>query len=229
MHGVGFPAVFRLAGALCLSLALSGCIFGNDSPDVDIRKPSTLSPENDLFAAGSSRIFSLSEGIIRTGKDTVFAVGNLVIHGVGDTVIGGETRRQVVVETSPAPAAVLSRLGLDPARLFFDTVALPDPGPGLRFPDTPVIGWRLDTTIGELHHVRRLTGVKTIKAAGQYQECWVFADSTYLGATAVTTGSYYMGARGLVLLRQEWPNYAPASLTGGTFWRETRAANFPMD
>jgi hypothetical protein len=214
-------AILALAGCL----GLSGCDLFSSAPEADVPKPQTLNPESDLFNTLPHRAFTLTEGIIRGGKDTVFTPRDLHIVLVGDTVIGGTSRRHVEWEFSPAPAGALALLGLNPARLFFDTTILPDPGPALRFPDTPRVGWTLDTTVGDLRFVRKYAGVQTIKAAGRYHECWAFSESTYLSDTEVSTGTYWLGASGLVLHRQEWKAYAPSGTLGGTFWRETLAAN----
>src|SRR5690606_41049507 len=61
------------------------------------------------------------------------------------------TRRSSVLSSSftaatPAPTAFLTRLGLRADRVQVDTLLVPDPGPSYRFPETPVLGWRLDTT-----------------------------------------------------------------------------------
>ena len=209
-----------------MALALTGCnIFDFGPPDADIGRPVTLHPEAYIFANGDERVFQVTEGIIRIGKDTTFAIRSLEFSRLGDTLIGGDVLTRVEAGAAPAPASVLSILGLRSTRLFFDTVNIPDPGPALRFPDTPKIGWSLDTNVGDLRHVRRFAGIHDVKAAGKLHECWVFKDSTYLGSAAVSTETYWMGARGLILHRQEWPSFGPALITGGTLWRETRAAN----
>ncbi|MCD6023557.1 MAG: hypothetical protein K0Q91_473 [Fibrobacteria bacterium] len=219
----GAPAaIFALAG----SLWLTGCnLFSSDPPDVDIHKSAAVNPESDLFNTASQRTFSVTEGILRAGKDTVFAVRDLQITRVGDTVVGGVSRKHVAVQTSPAPSGALALLGLNPDRLFFDSTVILDPGPALRFPDTPRAGWALDTTVGDLRFVRAFGGSATVKAAGLYHDCWVFSESVYWNGALVSTGNYYFGGWGLVLHRQEWKAYAPAAITGGTFWREIRAAN----
>ena len=218
------PAASAIACGL--ALFLTGCnIFDFGPPDADIGRPATLHPEADIFASGDDRVFQISEGIIRIGRDTTFATRSLEFSRLGDTLIGGVALTRVEAGTAPAPASVLTLLGLRSTRLFFDTVNIPDPGPALRFPDTPKAGWSLDTTVGDLRHVRRMTGIENIKAAGKRHECWVFKDSTYLGTTALSTETYWMGARGLVLHRQEWPSYSPTVITGGTLWRETLVAN----
>ncbi len=218
----GLTAVLVVAGCLCLT----GCnIFGSGAPEADVDRPVTLHPETDMFSNGNLRSYQISEGIMRVGKDTSFTNRFLEISRLGDTVLGGATIPRVEIGTSPAPAAALALLGLNPTRVFFDSINIPDPGPALRFPDTPHVGWSLDTTVGDLRHVRRLTGARDVKAAGQRHDCWVFQDSTYWGSTAVSTGTYWVGAKGVVLHRQEWAAYAPSGITGGVFWRETRAAN----
>ena len=222
--GPGLVPVFALILALVGCLGISGCLFDSGTT-VDIPKPAALNPEHDLFSVGSPRLFSVNEGIIRAGKDTTFEVRTLTLSSLGDTLIGGLTKNRVAFATSPAPAAALTLLGLNATRISFDTVAIPDPGPGLRFPDSPYVGWSLDTTVGALRYKRALTAVQTVRAAGQNQRCWVFSDSTYWNGAGVSKGTYWMGATGLVKHRLEWKPYAPSTLTGGTFWREVRAEN----
>jgi hypothetical protein len=124
---------------------------------------------------------------------------------------------------NPAPAAALARLGIRPGRTYFDSSAIPDPGPNLRFPETPVVGWRLDTTSGDLRFVRRLARVETINMAGKRQQCWAFAESTYWGGNLLGTGTTWMGRTGLVRHRSEWSGFVPSPSTAGTLFREITA------
>jgi hypothetical protein len=198
----GVSAGLKSAGGLFLLLFMAACDLPYSPEAVDVPRPVALNPEKDIFSTNHFRIYRISEGI---------------------TLIGGNLLTRVELET--APAAALALLGLNPTRLFFDTLAVPDPGPALRFPDTPHVGWSLDTTLGEMRHVRRFTKVENVEAAGKNQQCWVFADSTYLGGVPVSGSTYWMGATGLVRHRQEWKSYAPSGITGGMFWREIKAGN----
>ena len=211
--------------ALGISAVLGGCIFGDDPVKVDIAKPVVLSPESDFFAASSSRLFSVTEGIVREGKDTTFSARTLELTTIGDTVVGAATLKRVAFTGSPAPASALALLGLNAARLYFDTVNLPDPGPGLRYPDSPYVGWSLDTTVGELRHERVLTKVENVSAAGLVQRCWVFTDKVSWSDQMISTSKIWIGARGVVKQRAEWTSFSPALFMGGTFWRELKALN----
>lgn len=225
--GARTAGALPLLSALLTALLLTGCDFLGlgGGTTVDVVKPVTIHPEADLFAANAARSFSVTEGIVRDGRDTTFTEGLLQITALGDTMVGGKTLKRVTLASSPARNAALTQLGLNPARLLYDTAALPDPGPGLRFPDSPYVSWSLDTTVGDLRHVRRLNKVETIKAAGLNQQCWVFTDSVYWNALPVAKETYWMGATGLVKHRREWAGYAPAGMTGGTLWREVKASN----
>jgi predicted small secreted protein len=213
-------AVFSVA------LLLAGCnLLGGGGTDIDVIKPVTLHPESDLFQDATMRSYSLTEGVVRSGKDTTFTARTLEITALGDTTIDGILKRRLSIAGGTAPAAALSQLGLNPAHWLFDTVALPDPGPGLRFPDSPKVGWSLDTTVGALRHVRRLTQVETVRAATRNIQCWVFSDSVYWGAKPVALETYWLGANGLVKHRREWKDHVPSGTPSGTLWRELRATN----
>jgi hypothetical protein len=213
----------RLALALAASLALGGCIFGDDAPFVG--KPATLSPENDLFSESDVRAYSWTEGIDRGKRDTILNEGSLTVTRTGDSVgAGGEIFVRLTLSSPAGAAAEAGQLGLDPARLLLDSVHARDPGSSLRFPTAPVVGWRLDTTVGDLRFVRVLTRTQTVRSLGKDVQCWVFAESTYWGNQPIAYGRYWMGKTGLVRHRREWKSYEPGDeVAGGTLWREIKA------
>lgn len=217
----GAPRLLGAALALA-SLGLGGCIFDDDPPFV--RKPATLSPEMDLFAEGSLRAFSWTEGLARGDRDTVLGTATLRITRLGDSVVANDTFVRVAFSSTNGAAAEASQLGLDPARLLLDSAHSLDAGPSLRFPSKPVVGWTLDTAVGDLRFVRTLTGTQTVRSLGKDVQCWVFAESTYWGHHPIAYGRYWIGRTGLVRHRREWKSFEPGDgVTGGTLWREIKA------
>jgi hypothetical protein len=214
----------------CAGLLLGGCdLFGLGSEgDTFLEKPVILQPERDTFFKKSTRVYTWDESLRRTGKDDslihsfMLAAYRTSYGYVGDSIRPRvDFYRQLSVGT--APVATLTRLGLHPDRMIFDTLDLPDPGPGLPFPVEPALGWRLDTTVGEMRFVRVLDRIETIKQGKIRYECWAFAESTYwAGETtpAIGTGVTWMGARGLVRHRSEWTDFHIPSTTSGTLFRQ---------
>lgn len=223
-----------VAGGVCAALTvLGGCNLFDSGGDSVLAKPATLQPEQDAFTKSASRTYTWDESLRRSGKsDSLLAETILVAARLGDTVIGGVSRTRLNISrrfsTGPAPAATLARLGFRPGRTVFDSTVLPDPGPGLPFPDAPALGWRLDTTVGELRFVRVLDRVETVKQSGKGYECWTFAESTYWvgdqpAAALIGAGTTWMGARGLVKHQSAWSGFAPNPENAGTLFREITA------
>lgn len=216
-----------LAGLLLsLPLAgLSGCLFDSPPPKA-IPRPSILNPEVDAFLKTTARTYTWSESFRRAGKtDTVLAQGSFEVSSLRDTLIGGETRPFFDLPSfsasNPAPAAALSRAGFRASRVHFDTVRVPDPGPSYRFPDTPAVGWRLDTIVGDLRFVRQLKGVETITQYGVRHQTWAFAESTWWqdeSSVLLGTGTTWMGRTGLVRHQSLWPGF-PSHVGEGTLVR----------
>jgi hypothetical protein len=215
----------------------AGCIFpfGNDEAPL-IRKPSELNPEVDAFSGKSVRTYDWSESLRRSDRnDSVLWEGSLRLSHTGDTVVDGLARPVFKLfrisgatpvpysANGPAPAAVLTRLGFRPDQVGFDGAGIPDPGPSLPFPATPVLGWRLDTAQGDLHFVRVLDRVETVKLSGKRHESWAFAESTFWGGELLGTGTTWMGRTGLVRHRSEWGAFLPSAAGAGVVFREITA------
>jgi hypothetical protein len=215
-------AAARTALAALTALGLAGCdLFEADRPFV--RKPAVLSPETDMFSANALRHYSWTEGLLRGKKDSTLRVGSLSATRTGDSIAGGDTLVRVSFSSTPGAAAEAVQLGLNPARLILDSVHGLDAGPAIGFPAAPALGWRLDTTLGDLRFVRHLTKTQVLRSLGKDVECWVFAESTYWGGHRVATGTYWMGATGLVRHRREWPEWQPSGgEVAGTLWREIK-------
>lgn len=226
-HPVGFARFFRMTGAACFMLTLAGCLFDDEPPAKAIPRPSTLDPETDAFRDANVRQYSWTENLVRAGKtDTLLSQGSYELRYTRDTVLAGETRpffdlSASYTANSPAPASLLARSGFRPARVHFDTLRMPDPGPSYRFPDTPLVGWRLDTVVGDVRFVRRLKGVETIAQYGRRHETWAFAESTWWQGDApvlMGVGITWMGRTGLVKHESRWPGF-PSSAGQGTLRR----------
>ena len=220
---------------------LAGCnLFGGGDDGPLIPKPEFLQPEVDAFADNSVRTYYWTEVIRRDnvdGGDTLLSFLSVTAVHAGDTTTGAGTVPRVRLEAAsgnaglpfsadaPAPAAALSRLGLPPDRVAYDTLAIPDAGPAIGFPFNPIIGWRRDTVAGDLRFVRVLERVQTVKQGGARHECWAFAESTYVDdtGTLLGTGVTWMGRNGIVRHRSEWPAYVPSSTTPGILLREITA------
>lgn len=236
------PSALRLAGA-ALALLLAGCnLFGGGGGGGPlIPRPTFLQPEIDAFAEDSARVYAWSESLRRDGDDSLLALLSLRVIRSGESITSGGTRPVVALQvlagnaglpfsaTAPAPAAALTRLGLPPDRVFYDTLAVPDAGPALGFPFTPVIGWRQDTVVGDLRLVRVLDRVQIVKQGGFRHECWAFAESTYVdeGGNLLGVGVTWMGRSGLVRHRSEWMSFFPSSTEPGTLFREITAQELP--
>jgi hypothetical protein len=210
-------------------LLLAGCdLLGGGESTPTIPKPATLHPESDAFAARAARAYFWKENLRRSGKDdSLLADFSLKATRGADTVIGGDTLARIAFEPTkyegPVAAAAVSRLGFRPGRVLTDTSAVPDPGPDLPFPETPVDGWRHDTAIGDLRFVRALRGTETVKLSGKQHQCWAFAESTWRAGTLLGTGSTWMGREGLVRHRSEWPGLALSAGLSGALFREITA------
>jgi hypothetical protein len=221
---------FVTALGACAGLVLGGCDFlglGSEG-DTYYEKPATLQPERDTFLKRSTRIYTWNESLRRPGEDDSL-IQNILLGAtrtsfgyVGDSIQPRvDFYRQLSLGV--APVAALTRLGLNAQRMIFDTLDVPEPGPGLRFPVEPALGWRLDTTVGEIRFVRVLTHIETIKQGKTQYQCWAFAESTYwAGETtaAIGTGMTWMGARGLARHRSEWTDFHMPSTTSGTLFRQ---------
>jgi hypothetical protein len=223
----------HLSTALCVAagMLLGGCdLFGlGEESDRYLEKPATLQPERDTFLKKSTRIYTWDESLRRPGKSDSL-IQNIQLGATRTSLgyIGDSIRprvdfyRQLSVGT--APVAALTRLGLHVQRVIFDTLDLPDPGPGLPFPGVPSLGWRLDTTVGEMRFVRVLDRIETIKQGRTQYQCWAFAESTFwageANAAPIGTGTTWMGARGLARHQSEWTDFHIPSTTSGTLVRE---------
>jgi hypothetical protein len=146
----------------------------------------------------------------------------------GDTLVGTETlpRLSFQFATGPAHVAAVTRLGFDLDRIHVDPAQLADPGPALRFPANPEIGWRQDTLIGDFRFVRELRGIENLRQTGKRHEAWAFAESTWWNDELVGTGETWMGRHGLVRHRAEMQGFVPSASsnpTPGTLRREIRA------
>jgi hypothetical protein len=208
--------------AAALALSLAGCNLFGTSSSKPTPRPSILNPETDAFSSSSVREYEFTESLRRSG-DSVLAYAVVRVQRVGDTVIDGSPRPRLHVAgasaASPAPAAVFSRLGFRPSRLVFDGDAVPDPGADLPFPTAPAIGWRLDTSAGEMRFVRQLTRVETLRLLGKDQEHWVFAETTWSDTRLLGHGTTWMGPRGLGRHVSEWPLFSQAQAAPGTLVR----------
>lgn len=213
------------AGAVFL---LSGCDLLGGGSDPFVPKPAALHPESDAFAEAATRTYLWKENLRRTGMtDSLLADYSLQATRGADSVTGNDTLAGIGIDPmtydGPAPTAVITRLGFRPGKVRVDSLMVPDPGPDLRFPEIPVIGWRLDTTIGDLRFVRALGGVETIRLSGKRYECWAFAESTWRAGALLGTGVTWMGRKGLVRHRSEWTGLALSAGPSGTFFREITA------
>ena len=218
-------SVLLLAAA---GLLLAGCDLVGGGSDPLVSKPTTLRPESDAFAQIASRTYLWKDNLRRTGRaDSLLADFSLAGTRGADTVIGGDTLVRIDFESitsdGPLAAGVITRLGFRPGKLRFDSLVVPDPGPDLPFPETPVIGWRLDTTLGDLRFVRELRGVETVRLTGTRYECWTFAESTWRAEDLLGTGTTWMGRTGLVRHRSEWPGLALSTGLTGSLFREITA------
>ncbi len=230
MHAAGARARRVPTRLLFVAAALlaSGCdLFdGGKGPPV-IARPSTLTPEADTFRDKDLRRYTWFEELRRDGKpDTTLGLGSFEITWTRDTVVAGELKPFFDVSSSfstanPAPTAFLTRLGLRAERVHVDTLRVPDPGPSYRFPETPVLGWRLDTTVHGLRFVRLLNRVETITQSGMRHQTWAFAESTWWAGTPAIllgTGTTWMGRTGLVKHQSLWPGHV-ATAGAGTLVR----------
>lgn len=213
----------RVLGVLGAVLLLSACdLFdGRKSPSA-IPRPSTLTPEADMFRDTDLRTYTWLEELRRDGKsDSVLGLGSFRITYARDTLVSGSLRPFFDVSASftvarPAPASFLTRLGVRADRVHVDTTRVPDPGPAYRFPEDPGLGWRLDTIVNDLRFVRLLNRMETISQAGVRHETWAFAESTWWAGTPVLlgTGTTWMGRTGLVRHQSLWPGYASGTGVG---------------
>ncbi len=217
-------AFFRIP-LLAAAALLAGCdlLGGGSSRDPLLPRPESLHPERDAFVAAATRSYLWKEGVRGGNADSSLVEFPLEATRGADTVVGGDTLLRVAFRVSgndgPVPAAALARLGFRPARFLADTAAVPDPGPGLPFPENPAPGWRLDTVVGDLRFVRALRGVEIVKLSGWRHECWAFSESTWAGQKLLGAGSSWMGRWGLVRHRFEWEGFAAAG-PSGTLYRE---------
>jgi hypothetical protein len=221
-------APFGFLTALLTGLLLAGCdLLGGGSESV-VSRPATLHPESDAFAKVASRTYLWKESLRRTDKaDSLIADFSLQAARGTDTIVGGDTLTGIdiypMTYDGPAPTAVIARLGFRPGKVRVDSLVVPDPGSDLRFPETPVVGWRLDTTLGGLRFVRALRGVETVSLPGARYECWTFAESTWRAGDLLGVGTTWMGREGLVRHRSEWTGLALSSGPSGSLYREITA------
>ena len=223
------PKPLKTLFALSIAiLLLSGCGLFEDEADPFVPKPSTLHPEADAFSQSQTRNYVWRESLRRGSTDSLLQQTTLQAEHVGDTLIDGSLLPSLSITAlsyaGPAPAAVVTRLGLRPNQVALDTLAVPDPGPSLRFPVTPALGWRLDTLSGDLRFVRVLDDIETLNLLGKRQECWAFAESTFQSdGTLLGTGTTWMGPTGLVRHRSEWRDFSPTTASAGSLFREITA------
>ncbi len=209
-------------------LLLSACdLFdGGKSPSV-IPRPSTLMPEADMFRERNERTYTWLEELRRDGmpQDSILGLGSFRIAYTGDTIVSGTLRPFFDVSASftathPAPTSFLTRLGVRPDRVHVEAARVPDPGPTSPFPEVPVPGWRMDTTVNDLRFVRLLNRIEVITQSGVRHETWAFAESTWWAGEAGTpavllgTGTTWMGRTGLVRHQSLWADYASDAGTG---------------
>ncbi len=213
--------MFRIFGKPALA-ACAVCLWSCDifsALDFEPR-PGRLRPDTDAFSDGSQRTFTWAEGVDSLWPDSPSVSRRVTVQDLGDTVLVGQTLRRLSFtadDGGPLPAAVVSSLAFDPARMFPDT-AIPDPGPTLGFPEFPQIGWRREIVAGDLRLVRELQGVDTLDRPEGLVEAWVFADSAYWDQQAVASASLWLGRRGLLRLHAVW-----ADAGSGSWWREITA------
>jgi len=215
------PARLLLTAA---ALLVAGCdLFdGGKGPPV-VARPTTLTPEADVFRDADLRRYTWFEELRRDGKpDSLLGLGSFEITWTRDTVMEGEPKPFFDVSSSftaatPAPTAFLTRLGLRADRVQVDPLLVPDPGPSYRFPETPVLGWRLDTTAHGLRFVRQLNRTETITQSGMRHQTWAFAESTWWAETPAVllgSGTTWMGRTGLVRHQSLWPGFVTTAGMG---------------
>jgi hypothetical protein len=215
----------KAAWAACLFL-LWGCDPFSTRPFEP--RPGNLRPVSDTFADVPNRSFLWTEGVEGGQPDSAKVLRQFLLHveDRGDTV-AGRTLRQLVFSTadrSALPASAASALGFEVSRLYLDSVAIPDPGPDLPFPERPEIGWSVSRQIGALRFERTLSGVDTLSAGRGLVEAWVFAETARWDDQIVATARYWLGNRGLLRMRSEWPGGPENSGSGSDrLWREIEA------
>jgi hypothetical protein len=224
------PRAIRAALAVALAGILSGCnLFDTGSPSAPvIARPSVIQPESDAFLYVNERQYTWTEELVRPGKaDSMLGIGSFKVKHVRDTLLGGSLRPFFDVSASfaaavPAPAGLFTRLGFNPQAIHFDTARVPDPGAALRFPVDPVIGWRLDTVVGDLRFVRVLTGTAVIEQSGLRYDTWAFAESTWWAespAARLSVGTTWIGRDGLVKHQTHVTNFTATGSASGTLQR----------
>ena len=202
---------------------LWSCIFST-KPTPFISRPAQLNPL-DAFAKGSQRTYLWKEGWTAGKKDSAALTRVIRITNKGDTLVHDTVLRRINFIAAdglgPLPVSVVAGLGFNPDQLWLDTTAIPEPGPALGFPTLPEIGWRSETTSGDLHFVRVLKGLDTLRRSEGNVECWAFAESTYWNGSSVATSVYSLGRTGMLRLHTERTGFNPGGDTvSGISWRE---------
>ncbi len=208
-------------------LLLSGCDWWWSEPTPFIPYPAQLNPENDAFASALTRNYTFKEGWKVGSKDTTVMSRTFRAQKTKDTVLNGASFLKATFSATDGnalPGFVVTHLGFNPSKLLLDSAVIPDPGPALGFPVTPVAGWRSEQTNGDLRFVRTLTGFDTLSRPEGSVEAWAFAESTYWDGTAIATAKYSVGRNGLLRLYAQRLNFTPGnSNTASILWSEVTA------